>query len=479
MRSPKKPERGRLLILGTHWELAGLVKKARAQGLYVVVCDAYPDGLARKYADMDYVTDVKDISAVAAICRRERIDHILTSFSDLMFECMAKTAQAAGLPCYIRPEMLPAYRNKEVGKELCRDLGIRVPAFVRLGRGFSEADIRSAGISYPALLKPVDSYGSRGMHIVRSVGGVKKHFEDSANYSGDCSVLLEEWSAGQEINIHGFIADGELTVITAADRKTSFWSRDTIPALYGIVYPAAESSAVLPKAQALLAKFIEKTGQKWGPVAMQCFWDGQELTVCEITGRMLAFEHELIEMTTGLDAEQLLLDMCYDKKKYCEILRTFQKKRKAAVYGRERTGFQTVKQLVAEPGGSGYGAVNHEENGRKRTERCASLGLSPVSGWKQRRYAEGLYIQNIRSGIIADMQEIRNIAFMEKVTECTFFYHEGEEVKVPGPKQYFARAYVQADTLHELLDVEKKIFRRCHVRNTEGDELLFVPSEIF
>lgn len=38
---------GRLLVLGTHWELAGLVQKAKRRGLYVCVCDGYPDGLAR------------------------------------------------------------------------------------------------------------------------------------------------------------------------------------------------------------------------------------------------------------------------------------------------------------------------------------------------------------------------------------------------------------------------------------------------
>ena len=476
MFSRKKQAKGRLLILGSHWELAGLVKKAGEQGLYVVVCDARPDGLARKYADMDYVADVRDISAITSICRRENIDHIMTSFSDLMFECMTKAADAAGLPCYAVPSMLSAYRNKQKTKEICRKLGIRVPSFVRLGRDFSESDISSAGISFPALMKPVDSYGSRGMHIVRSAGEIREFFEDSAGFSGDGTALVEEWTSGQEINIHGFVADGELTVVSAADRKTSFWKQDTIPALYGIVYPAKDAEAVIPKASALLSRYIRETGQKWGPIAMQCFWDGQEITVCEIAGRMLGFEHELIDMTTGLDTEQLLLDLCYDRTRYCKCLLSFRRIIKDRIIKRRNPGLPAEKGSIAEADPLKSKSECTTEKDEMPPAKCASLGLTPVSHWNTRHCAEGLYIQHIRGGIVADMREIRNITSFAMVAECTFFYEEGEKIGVLGPKQYFARVYTQADTIQDLLAAEEKVFEYCHVRNENGEEMLHIPS---
>ena len=46
-----KSMKHRLLILGTLGEFVQLVQKSREKGYYTIVCDGYPDGPARKFAD--------------------------------------------------------------------------------------------------------------------------------------------------------------------------------------------------------------------------------------------------------------------------------------------------------------------------------------------------------------------------------------------------------------------------------------------
>ena len=53
----------RLLILGTLGEFVQLVQKAKEKGYYTIVCDGYPDGPARAYADASYVIPVTDTDA--------------------------------------------------------------------------------------------------------------------------------------------------------------------------------------------------------------------------------------------------------------------------------------------------------------------------------------------------------------------------------------------------------------------------------
>ena len=48
----------RLLILGSLGEFTRLVQKARARGIYTIVCDGYPHGPARQYADASYTLDL-------------------------------------------------------------------------------------------------------------------------------------------------------------------------------------------------------------------------------------------------------------------------------------------------------------------------------------------------------------------------------------------------------------------------------------
>ena len=44
----------RLMILGSMDEFIEIVNKAKKRGIYTVVCDGYPDGPAKKYADKAY-----------------------------------------------------------------------------------------------------------------------------------------------------------------------------------------------------------------------------------------------------------------------------------------------------------------------------------------------------------------------------------------------------------------------------------------
>ena len=119
----------KVLILGTLGEFTELVQKAKKRGYEVVVCDGYPDGIARKYADKDYTIPVTDIDSIAQMCREEKIDGIITSFSDLLLECMVKIAAKAGLPCYLKPEQLPWYRDKSACREVLDKLGLPTPGF--------------------------------------------------------------------------------------------------------------------------------------------------------------------------------------------------------------------------------------------------------------------------------------------------------------------------------------------------------------
>ncbi len=62
----------RLVILGSMDEFVDLVKRARARGIYTIVCDGYGDGPAKAYADKTYLEDVRHTDEIAAICRAEK-----------------------------------------------------------------------------------------------------------------------------------------------------------------------------------------------------------------------------------------------------------------------------------------------------------------------------------------------------------------------------------------------------------------------
>ena len=410
----------RLLILGTQVELTELTRKAVRRGYYTVVCDGYPDGPARAFADRAYTIDVRDIDRIVSIVREERIDHILTSFSDIMFECMVLIADKAGIPCYAKPAILPALRNKGVEREICRKAGIRIPAYYLMRRdnlsGLPE------DFPFPAILKPVDSYGSRGLRIVYSADEARACFEAAAAESlGDDTAILEGISKGQEFNCMGFVQDGHVSLISIADRMTLPWERDRIPVNYAIRYPSVHFEKVREEVRRTMELFAAGAGQTYGPMAMQCFYDGTGIEVCEIAGRFFGFEHEMVTITAGLDMEDLLLDMAYDP--------------------------AAVKSALEKHDPQGFA------------------------------HASCVYLQNIREGELADQQSLYELRSHPAVRQSLLFYREGEHVGILGPKQYFARYYMYGSTREEMLRAEQDVFNRARAYDREGNQLLFLPQD--
>ena len=410
----------KLLILGSLSEMTGLVIKSRNRGIYTIVCDGHADGPAREYADDSFVIDVKKMDEIAQLCLKEEVDGIITSFSDIMFECMVKIAEKAGLPCYVSSDQLPAYRDKEVTKKICRDLGLNIPRFIRISSEFREESLTEAGIVFPAVMKPIDSYGSRGIHMVSDPDNLRELFDETAAYSGDGCVMLENVSPGCELNCQAFLADGRVYLISIADRVTAVWKEDDIPINYANRYPSDVYGEVEAKIKDIFFRYAAYTGQKWGPMAMQCFWDGENIHICEMTARYFGFEHELTELSSGLDIEELLLDLVLDRD----------------------------------------AAVNRLKD------------LQPQIG----KYAEGLYLTTVRDGILTDQSSMRALINREGVIYGQLFYHEGDKVGVRGPNSYFARYFIQADSRQELERLEKDVLSSCTAKDEKGEELLFLPK---
>lgn len=405
----------KLLILGSLDEFTSLVQMAQAEGIYTIVCDGYPDGPAKKAADAFYDIDVRQIDAIADICVKEKIEHIITSFSDLLFECMVKIADKAHLSCYLLPEQLPYYRDKAVMKALFEKLDIPTPRHVRLAKDF--ADESFSGMTFPVVTKPLDMYGSRGLFVLHNIAQVRSYFDCVCASSDIKEILVEEYNTGYEFNMMTWVLNGQVHVLSIADReKTATETRD-VPYSSRNVYPSCLTERVHDEAKRILSCFITATGQTDGPLCMQFFWKPEEgIQVCEIAGRFFGYEHELLEYSSGLSIEQLLLDSLYNKKRLENALK------------------------------------NH----------------SPFMN----QHSAVLYFQ-AREGIIRDQWSASAIAERKHVQKLQLFYKEGEHVTPHGPQPYAARCYITAKNRLQLDHETEKIVKKMSIKDAAGKELLF------
>ena len=414
----------KVLILGTLGEFTELVKKAKEKGYETVVCDGYADGIARTYADKAYTIPVTDVDAIALMCREEGVDGIITSFSDLLLECMVKIADKAGLPCYLKPEQLSWYRDKSACRDVLDKLGLPAPGFrkisVELLKQGSEEEIQQsiANLQYPLISKPLDKYGSRGIFIIHHSDEVRKKALQTAEYTDCQEILVEEYNDGYEFNMMTWVMDGKVNVISIADREKTEMEEGMLPLSTRNVYPSRFLAEVEKSATDILQNYIRYTGQTEGALSMQFFWKpGRGIQVCEIAGRFFGYEHELTDMVYGFQTEELLLDYLYEKDRIKEM------------FDRHDI-YHPVK----------YGAV---------------------------LYFQGRQLQ------IADQTAACELAKEKCVVKPWIFYKEGERVIEYGPNPYLALYYIETENRRQLELETEKFFSEMSIRREEK-----LPTEI-
>lgn len=406
----------KLVILGSLGEFVQLIQMAKKRNIYTIVCDGYAGSIGKTFADKAYDIPAGDTDAIAAMCRMEQADGIITSFSDYLFECMVKIAEKANLKCYFTTDQLPYYRDKTKMKAMLSLLGIRTPAYRSVKKNFPDSALE--GLHFPVVVKPIDKYGSRGVEVLRSINEIRERFDYTCATSEQKEILVEEYHDGYEFNMMTWVLHGKVHIISIADReKTPIGGRE-IPISSRNIYPSKHIAAVYEEAKTILQKIADHIGQTDGALSMQFFWKPETgISVCEVAGRFFGYEHELVEYAGGMNLETLLLNYVYDEAALEKMLRShspFFPHTSAVLYFHGKPGMHVV----------------HQETAQK---------LSETAG----------------------------------VVETWLFYRENEEITLHGANPYAARYYITGENREQIDTLTRFMFDHMSITDANGNEVLY------
>ncbi len=411
-------EKHRLLILGSMDEFVGLTQKSKSRGYETYVCDGYENGPAKKYADHSYNYDIRNIEKISELIKTENIDGVIASFSDILFEYLVKIAATCGLKTYCTPQKSVFLRDKLKMKEMFETLGIPYAK----SRTFVEAPKASQiqGLEFPLVMKPLDGYGSRGIFVVGSSEEIEEKFKITASFSSDGkSVIIEEYNDGYEINMMNWIVDGEVHVISLADREKSVEIKGDIPHVSRIAYPSRIMDKCIHQARDIVGKVAKYTGIVNGPLCMQFFYSPEKgVSVCECAGRIFGYEHELVEYGSGLAIEDLLLDYVYN-----------------------------------------------EDNIKMRLKNHDPFSFKNVAG---------LYFHGFEGSVTWNFDEAKSLIDRLGALDSLFYYTKGEEISHEiGNTSYILRVFIGADSRQELDELTRKYYEGMKVLDKEGRNVLY------
>jgi biotin carboxylase len=210
------PVNGTVLFVGAGRHQRRAIRRARELGLRVVAVDRNPDALGLGEADVGEVVDFMDVAAVTEAGRRHSVDGVLTVSADRAVPVVAAVAEALELPG-IGTETAHLMTHKVAMRRRLAEAGVPQPRFAA-ARSLHEGYAAVETVGFPAVLKPADSGGQRGVFRLDSIDDLEAHLYTALSESPTEEAIIESYHEGIELNGLAIARGGHVTPLTLSDR---------------------------------------------------------------------------------------------------------------------------------------------------------------------------------------------------------------------------------------------------------------------
>ena len=295
---------GPLIFLGASVSQVAAIRRARELGFKVVAVDGDPDAIGFAEADESVAADFSDVERVAEIGRRYGASGVVAISTDRAVPAAAGVAEALGLPG-IGVETARVMTDKGAMRARLAEHEVPQPPFALLGRD-DDLAAALAAVGVPAVLKPIDSGGQRGIFRIETLSDLTERMPEALEFSRTGRAILEGFVAGRELNGIVITHAGESRVITLSDRL-----RPDGPG-FGVgwahVFPSTLPDDVLVRAAVVARRAVDALGLEEGIAFPQLLVAGGEAYVVEVAARIPAGQMaDLVRFGVGIDLVEIAL----------------------------------------------------------------------------------------------------------------------------------------------------------------------------
>ena len=293
-----------VLFVGAGRHQRRAIARAQELGLRVVAVDRSADAAGLALADAGEVVDFQDVEGVVEVARRHAVDGALTVSADRAVPVVAAVAEELGLPG-IGTDVAHLMTQKIAMRRRLAEVGVPQPRFAA-ARDLASARAAVETVGFPAVLKPADSGGQRGLFRLESMDDLDAHLHAALAESVDGEVVLERFHEGLELNGLVIARDGEIEVLTLSDRLRP-------PGVgFGVgwihVYPTTIFGDTLEEAERVAAHATRALGLRDGIAFPQLLVTDDGVVVVEVAARIPGGQMaDLARHAVGVDLVEVAL----------------------------------------------------------------------------------------------------------------------------------------------------------------------------
>jgi biotin carboxylase len=252
-------------------------------GLRVVAVDGNQRAAGLLEADVAEVVEFGNIEALVELGRRHAVVGVVTISADRAVPVVAAVAEELGLPG-IGTETAHVMTHKVAMRRLLGERGVPQPRFAAV-RTLHEAHAAAETVGFPAVLKPADSGGQRGIFRIDSVDDLERHLHAALAESATEEAIVEGYHEGLELNGLAVAREGEVKLLTLSDRLRPHGVGFGVGWIH--VYPATIYGAALEEAERVSVAAVSALGLEDGIAFPQVLVTGPaEVLVVEVAARV-------------------------------------------------------------------------------------------------------------------------------------------------------------------------------------------------
>jgi biotin carboxylase len=237
---------------------------------------------------------------VAEMAARHDVAHVLHVGREDTQETVAEQAEALGLAPNPAAS-LTRINDKAAMRGLLRERGLSPMATVEARSPRAAAAVLVEGFALPAVAKPTQLAGSRGVRLIRRPSDVTGWLDELAALDYDGPVLIEEYLRGPEYSVETLTAHGTHHVIGITAKRLG---RPPHFVEMGHLHPAPLASGAAAAIAELVVSFLNAAGYRFGPAHTEVILTAAGPRIVESQARLGGDRIPLlVELASGFDIE--------------------------------------------------------------------------------------------------------------------------------------------------------------------------------
>lgn len=295
----------RLMIIGASILQLPAIQKAKELGFHVAVADFNPNAIGIPYADEYYNVSTIDEEGVYQAAKKFRADGIMTLATDMPMRSVSYACKKLGLTGITYDTAVKATDKGEMIKAF-EKANVEHPWYYIIA---DRAKPLPEGITYPAITKPTDNAGSRGVMLVNSREELEAALAYSAENGRSGAVIVEEYMVGPEVSVEVIVWQGTPHVLQITDKLTTGAPHFVE---MGHSQPSRLSLADQEKIKDLACRAVKAVGIDNGPVHVEIMLTKEGPKMVELGARMGGdcITTHLVPLSTGIDMIKATIDIC-------------------------------------------------------------------------------------------------------------------------------------------------------------------------